>query len=306
MSILPKRKLGRTDMNVTVLGYGAMEIRGPRIWSGREVTDVQAQTILHAVLDAGINFIDTSNDYGRSEEFIGRFIAGRRKEYFLATKCGCKVTRKDDKTDETPHEFTRSNCFRGLEESLARLKTDRVDLVQLHNPPADEAKAQNLVEVLTDMKRQGKTRWIGISTSLPHIATYLEWGVFDTFQIPYSALDRTHEAWIEKSGKAGVGIICRGGVQQGEPGIGRGNKNRWANFEAARLDELREPGESRTNFMLRYTLSHPQIDTIIAGTLSPEHLKENLAVVAKGALKPDVYAEAKKRLDAAGQKPEPA
>ena len=71
MPTLPTRPLGRTDLNVTRLGYGAMEIRGPRIWAGREVTDAQAQRILDAVLDGGINFLDTSNDYGRSEAYIG-------------------------------------------------------------------------------------------------------------------------------------------------------------------------------------------------------------------------------------------
>src|SRR5678816_4334734 len=75
MSGLEKRVLGRTGLEVTALGYGAMEVRGSRIWGGRPVTEAQAETILNAVLDAGINFIDTSNDYGRSEEFIGKYIA---------------------------------------------------------------------------------------------------------------------------------------------------------------------------------------------------------------------------------------
>ena len=138
MPNLPKRVLGRTGLEVTTLGFGAMEIRGPRIWNGRPVTDEQARRILNAVLDAGINFIDTANDYGRSEEFMGRFIAGRRKEYVLATKCGCKVTPGGER-DETPHEFTRVNILRGVEESLKRLKTDCVDILQLHNPSVKEA-----------------------------------------------------------------------------------------------------------------------------------------------------------------------
>jgi aryl-alcohol dehydrogenase-like predicted oxidoreductase len=71
-SVLPTAILGRTGLEVTRLGFGAMEIRGTRVWGGRPVTEDQAKSILHAVLDAGINFIDTSNDYGRSEEFIGR------------------------------------------------------------------------------------------------------------------------------------------------------------------------------------------------------------------------------------------
>src|ERR1700680_2468272 len=74
---------------VTTLGYGAMELRGaPR---GRDTTEAQAETILNAVLDAGINYIDTSIDYGLSEERIGRYISHRRSEYYLASKCGCLV-----------------------------------------------------------------------------------------------------------------------------------------------------------------------------------------------------------------------
>src|SRR6266581_3216427 len=89
MADLPKRELGRTGLQVTMLGYGAMELRGvPR---GREVTEAQAETILHAALDSGINYIDTSIDYGLSEERIGRYIASRRSEYYLASKCGCQI-----------------------------------------------------------------------------------------------------------------------------------------------------------------------------------------------------------------------
>ena len=81
--------LGGTGLVVTQLGFGAMEIRGPKTWNGPDVTERQAEAILNAVLDAGINFIDTSYDYGDSEERIGKYIGSRRDEYFLATKCGC-------------------------------------------------------------------------------------------------------------------------------------------------------------------------------------------------------------------------
>src|SRR5512138_3777280 len=145
---LPTSNLGRTGLQVTRLGHGAMEVRGSRIWGGRPVTDDQARTILNAVLDAGINFIDTANDYGRSEEFIGRYLSPRRHEFYLATKCGCTVVRKDEETDETPHVWTRENLFRGLEESLRRMKTDYVDIMQLHNPPVEETEKNQLVVAL--------------------------------------------------------------------------------------------------------------------------------------------------------------
>jgi aryl-alcohol dehydrogenase-like predicted oxidoreductase len=297
---LTEKVLGRTGFKVTRLGYGAMEVRGSRIWNGRPVTEEEAETILNAVLDSGINFIDTANDYGRSEEFIGKFLSERRDEFMLATKCGCTVVRRDENTDDTPHVWTRENLFRGLEESLRRMKTDRVDVMQLHNPPVEETEQNHLVDALRDMKKQGKVRFIGISTTLPHLPTYLDWGVFDTFQIPYSALEREHEDWITRAHDAGIGTIIRGGVARGEVGVGLGSADRWKKYPASGLDELRAPGESRTAFLLRFTLSHPGIDTTIVGTLSPDHLRENVAAAERGPLPDDVYAEAKKRLAKVG------
>ncbi len=226
MSALPTNKLGRTGLEVTKLGYGAMEVRGTRIWGGRPVADDEAGRILNAVLDAGITFIDTANDYGRSEEYIGRFLEKRRDEFVLATKCGCTVVHKDEHTDDTPHVWTRENLFRGLHESLERMKTDHVDLMQLHNPSVEQVESGDLVRALQDMKAQGKVRWIGISTTQPHIETYIGWGVFDAFQIPYSALERQEEDSIQKAHDAGAGVIVRGGVARGEPGAGLGNEDR--------------------------------------------------------------------------------
>jgi aryl-alcohol dehydrogenase-like predicted oxidoreductase len=300
---LPTSVLGRTGLDVTQLSFGAMEIRGSRIWNGRPVTDQQAETILNTVLDEGINFIDTANDYGRSEEFIGKYIAHRRQEFYLATKCGCTVVRKDENTDDTPHVWTRDNLFRGLEESLQRMKTDYIDIMQLHNPAVEVTEKNQLVDVLKEMQQQGKVRFIAISTTLPHLPVYLQWGVFDTFQIPYSALERDHEGWISRAAEAGIGTIIRGGVARGEVGVGLGNEDRWTKFEEANLDELREPGESRTAFLLRFTLSHPHANTIIVGTLYPEHLQENIAAVEQGPLPTNIYEEAKHRLDRVGVAP---
>src|SRR6266498_3850325 len=157
---LPSAVLGRTNLTVTRLGFGAMEIRGSRIWGGRPVTEEQAKTILNAVLDSGINFIDTANDYGRSEEFIGKYIAQRRDEYILATKCGCTVVRQNETTDDTPHVWTHDNLFRGLNESLARMKTDHIDIMQLHNPAVEQVEEGQLVKALQGMKQQGKVRFI--------------------------------------------------------------------------------------------------------------------------------------------------
>jgi len=135
MPQLEKRTLGRTGLNVTTLGYGAMELRGaPR---GREVTKDQAKSILNSVLDSGINYIDTSIDYGGSEELIGEFIAGRRSDFYLASKCGCFVGAPPaDRSARMGHVFTRENILAGVEQSLRRMKTDYLDVVQFHGSPS--------------------------------------------------------------------------------------------------------------------------------------------------------------------------
>lgn len=300
---MQKRTLGRTGLNVTVLGHGAMEIRGPRIWGGRPVTDDEAARILNAVLDAGINFIDTAWDYGLSEELIGKHISHRRDAFYLATKCGCSFVDKGDH-DETPHIWTRDNLLHNIQTSLRRMKTDYVDIWQLHNPTPEDVTGGGLLKVMEDVKRQGKVRHIAISSTLPHLPTFLSWDVFDSFQIPYSGLERKHENAIGQVAAAGAGTIIRGGVAKGEPGAGVGSSQRWQVFEQADLDPLRETGESRSAFLLRFTISHPGVHTTIVGTKNPDHLRENVAAAGRGPLPAQVYEEAKRRLAAVGQVPQ--
>ena len=284
---LPTAVLGRTGLEVTRLGYGAAH-RKP-------MEDPQRERILNAVLDAGINYIDTAACYGNSEELIGRYLSSRSSEFYLATKCGC--ARTDDR-------WTKQSVFDDLHRSLKRLKSDQVDIMQPHNPTVKDAVREELVEALVKMRDQGKVRWIGISTTLPHLPTYLEWGVFDVFQIPYSALERDHEGWITKAAGAGIGIVIRGGVALGEPGVGKGEMtNNWEKYDEARLDDLREEGESRTSFILRHTLTHPHSDTNIVGTTNPDHLRENVEAIQRGPLPPDVYAEVDKRMTGVGVVP---
>ncbi|MGE0601589.1 MAG: aldo/keto reductase [Dehalococcoidia bacterium] len=306
MAALPRRTLGRTGIEVTVLGYGAMELRGePR---GPAVSDEQASAILNAVLDAGINFIDTSPDYGRSEEHIGRSISHRRSEFFLASKCGCAVGAPPAPAGQAnPHVFTAENVRAGVEQSLRRMKVDYLDLVQFHASPSKETleKDGGLAE-LQKLQAEGKVRFIGMSGTLPNIREQVAMGVFDEFQIPYSALEREHEVAIAEASAAGAGIVIRGGAARGAPtnwDRARPNlpvKDRW---EGAKLDDLLD-GMSRMEFTLRFTLSDPNLDTTIVGTRNPAHLHQNLEAAAKGPLPENVVAEAKRRLAAAGSVPQ--
>src|SRR6266705_4682022 len=134
------RPLGRTQADVTILGYGAMELRGlPR---GPEIADEDAGRLLNAVLDGGISLIDTSPDYGRSEELIGRYLGHRRGEYFLASKCGCLPGPPPPGTRPPfPHDYSAANVRAGIEQSLRRLGTDHLDLVQVHMSPSRDQMA---------------------------------------------------------------------------------------------------------------------------------------------------------------------
>ena len=116
-------------------------------------------------------------------------------------------------------------------------------------------------------------------------------GVFDTFQVPYSALRLDHEELIHEASAAGGGIIIRNGVASGGPDREDPYGDSW---EKAGLEELLG-GMSRMAFLLRFTISHPDLDTTIVGTLSPEHLQDNIDALLKGPLLPDLYQEAKRR-----------
>jgi len=121
------RTLEGTGADVTILGYGAMELRGgPR---GPEIADEDAGRLLNSVLDSGINLIDTSPDYGRSEELIGSCIGHRRDEFFLASKCGCPLEIPAGASPPYPHDYSAGNVRADVEQSLRRLRTDYLDLV---------------------------------------------------------------------------------------------------------------------------------------------------------------------------------
>lgn len=282
-----KKILGRTGLEVTQLGFGAMELRGADQWNGRALSDAQAERVLNGVLDAGINFIDTAVDYGLSEACIGKHIAGRRSEFHLATKCGCDP---QDKGGAGDHVWTREQLLKNIEGSLQRMKTDRVDILQLHNPSADDVAKGKLVEALKEIQSQGMTRFIGISTTLPHLPTFLAMDVFDTFQIPYSCLQPQHGQAIDQVGQAGAGVIVRGGIAMGGPvsDVASRSRDTASLWQAAGLDELLE-GMDPAELILRYTLGHPHCHTTIVGTLNLDHLQDNLDTAAKGPLPADLY-----------------
>ncbi|MDO8970872.1 MAG: aldo/keto reductase, partial [Saprospiraceae bacterium] len=219
---MEKRLLGKTQLPVSILGYGAMELRRLEI--------AGAGQILNRVLDLGINYIDTSPDYGPSEELIGNTVAHRRSEYFLASKCGCNVDSTG--VGQSPaHIWSRRQLLWNIDNSLRLLKTDYLDVWQLHGTLPDELAGGPIGEViqtLQEIKQQGKVRWIGLSFknggpgdplypdgyTHAYIPAFLEWNVFDLFQVVYGGLVRRNEIAITAAAAKGLGVVARGVVKQ--------------------------------------------------------------------------------------------
>ncbi|MBN1979201.1 MAG: aldo/keto reductase [Anaerolineae bacterium] len=298
---MEKRQLGRTGLYVTALGYGAMELRN--------LEERASVRLLNAVLDSGITYIDTSPDYCLSETYIGKAIVHRRDEFILATKCGCHVDGRGTPQDPD-HIWSRERLLANAEQSLRLLQTDHIDVWQLHGTRPGwlaGGRHDEVIQTMQELKRQGKVRAIGISFrnggpgdamypagySLEGLREFAEWGVFDVIQVVYGGLTRQNEIALAKAAELGIGMIARGVVKRYFP-------NYDELFEQAGLTDLCEVGESPNSFLIRFALAHPGISTMIVGTSNPDHLVENVAAASGGKLSDEVYAEAKRRLDAVG------
>ncbi len=289
--------LGKTQFRVSRLGFGSMGLRGPRTWGVRVVDDAQAERVLNAALDAGINLIDTAPDYGLSEERIGRFLKHRRAQFLLATKCGCDPLQHADQL-EIRHTWTAEVVRRNLETSLQRLQTDVIDILQFHGGSAETLQQSGLIELLQTFRKQGSIRWLGISSALPELPRLLQLGVFDTVQVPWSCLQPQHSDCIAQAVAKGCGVIVRGGMAQGGPDAQIQRPVLNDIWQRAQLDELVPSGSSRAQFILRCTLSHASHHSVIAGTASLEHLAENVAAAAAGPLPADLVEEVRRRVHA--------
>jgi len=292
---MQKIAYGKTGMQVTQLGYGSMGLRGPNTWGVRVVGDGDAERMLHAVLDAGINFIDTAPDYGAAEERIGRYLSARRDEFYLATKCGCDYMQHADHI-EIRHHFTPEVVRRNLETSLRRLQTDYVDVLQFHGGSADDLLRDGLIELLEAFRQQGRIRHLGVSSSLPQLEGMVALGVFESYQILYSCLEPQHDALLRRVAERGAGVIIRGGIGKGGPEAEIQRETINQVWQRARLDELREPEMSPAELILRFTLSHPACHTTIVGTANPGHLAENIRAAEKGPLPGELVGEINRRV----------
>ena len=301
-----QRRFGTTDLVVSRLGYGAMELAGPP--KARVIDERDAIAFLNRVVDLGITYIDTSIDYGLSERLIGKALSHRRSEFTLASKCACEVGRDGPNEDgHEKHIYTGANVIAGVEQSLRRLQTDHLDVVQVHgNPTRRDLEEGGVIDALLSLQKKGDVRHFGISSRLPLLAEFVEVESFSLVQVPYSALQRTNEDAIRALRESGKAVVARGVTGRGAPAKG------WATrpigtadgevrdlWERARLDDLLD-GMSPMEFMIRFAMANDDIDVTLVATTNPAHLEADIAIAAKGPLPADIHAAACERLTAAG------
>ena len=248
---MEQRLLGRTGMSVSVLGYGAFKIgrnRQHRFAADYNLpTAAEAMRLLNTVLDAGITLIDSAPAYGLSEERIGRAIGHRREEFVLTTKVGESFTVAGASFD-----FTAAAVRASIEQSLARLRTDHLDVVFVHSDGNDLSVLQqtDVVPTLQDVQRRGLVRAIGFSGKTAEGGrAALEWA--DALMVTYHQRDVRHLPVIRAATAAGVGVIVKKG-----------------------LDSGRLPAPTAIPFVLGQT----GVSSLLFGTRSQDHVLQNVAI----------------------------
>ena len=294
------RPLGSTGLTVSEIGFGAYPIGGsydldgrPHGWSG--IDEHASAEAVAAALDSGVNFFDTADIYGlgRSEELLGRLLSPVRNRCVVATKVG-NVRRADGSWDR---DFSSDHIFSSIETSLIRLRTDWIDVYQLHNPAWDIINRGDVFDCLDKLKREGKIRFYGVSVSHVCEAVFLiKKRRVDTIQLVFNLLHQEPSlGLLNLAERQGIGVVVREPL---ESGILTGKytlhsqfdiHDHRSNFPVAYLSQLNRkvdalrPLAQRCNltlpaYALQYCLSHDGVSTVIAGARNAEQVRQNAAV----------------------------
>lgn len=298
-----QRTLGRTGLAVSEVGLGALELgRNWRSWDSTgdrwRPDEAGAAELLHTALDNGCNFIDTAAAYHRSEERIGAALETRRDEYVLATKFGEWCYEKEDGSDWSEYDYSAEAARKFLAESLRKLRTDTIDLWQIHSGSPEQVEDKELLGALQEAKAAGTVRYLGLSCGEDGAIAAIESGVFDTIQISYSLLDQHMESRVLPLALAhGVGVIIKdplaGGRLVAAPESFPAEHREWHVGIQDRLRAILPDGMTLAELALRFVLSHPAVSTVIAGTRKSAHLLANLRAADGQGLPADLLEKAR-------------
>ena len=284
------RQFGKTDMRVSVLGFGAAEI-------GFEEADQQTvNTLLGSALDAGLNVIDTGECYRNSEEMIGHAVSDRRDDYYLFTKCG------HPHGVESGANWTQDSLLESIQRSLRRLQTDHLDIVHLHSCGEDVLRKGEAIGALQTARERGYTRYIGYSGD-GHAAQYAaERGVFDSLQTSISIADQEAiEMALPLARKHEMGVIAKRPIanvawKTSHKPISGYHREYWERLRKLNYPFLHTSNlDKAVSMALRFSLSVPGVHLAIVGTTKQERWKQNAALLESGRLRDEEFNEIRER-----------
>jgi aryl-alcohol dehydrogenase-like predicted oxidoreductase len=275
---MEKRRFGKTDMHVSVLGFGGSEI------GFRGVEPSTVDRLLGSALDAGLNVIDTAECYKTSEEMIGNAVKHRRQDYYLFTKCG--HASGFDAPDWDPKMIAES-----IDRSLERLQTDYVDLIHLHSCSEEILRNGEVISVLKRAQEAGKTRYIGYSGDGQAALYALQCGAFDSLQTSVNIADQQAvDLTLPEAVLRQVGVVAKRPIANAawlsgsvKPELAYHHAY-WERLQELNYDFLKLSAEESIEQALRFTLSQPGVATAIVGTTNPGRWVSNAALANKGAL----------------------
>ena len=288
---MEKRQLGKTDMHVSALGFGGAEI-------GYEgTTTATVANLLHSALDAGLNVIDTAECYESSEELIGQTVSHRRKEFYLFTKVG-------HPRGVGSEDWSAPSILQSIERSLRRLKTEQVDLVQLHSCSEAVLRKGEATEALRTARERGYTRYIGYSGDSLAAKFAVESGAFDTLQTSINIADQEAlELTVPQAQAHQIGVIAKRPIanaawKSGHKPIDSYQHTYWDRLRKLDYEFIRSRSvEQSIAQALRFTLSVPGVQVAIVGTKNPERWQENARFLEAGPLLAAEFTAIRERWD---------
>lgn len=272
------RKLGRTGLSVSEIGFGALEVgRDWPLWRRGEpdsVRPAEAEGIymIHEAIDQGINFFDTAPAYLHSEALLGRALEGaRRDKIILATKCGEWF---DGNASQYNYSYAETEKF--IEQSLRQLRTDRIDLLQIHSGNVDVVRRGETLAAMKKAQMSGKIRFLGISVDAEDAAlAAVEDGGYDCIQLSYNLVSRSMEkSVIPKAEERNLGDGLAAGRLTTKFALLSDEKQK---AQISKIAERAEKvGINLAEYAIHFVLANNAVSTAIVGTKSPAHLRENV------------------------------
>lgn len=282
-------------MEVSLLGLGTVEIGLEYGIGAKKLPEEQeAITILKTAVDAGITYIDTAYGYGVAEERIGKSGIGKIPGIVIGTKCAMILEKGEDIRGEELKKLINEQ----VEESLQRLQTDSLQLLQLHYATKEQIERGELIEILQNLKNAGKIQHAGISTRgeeapLAAIAS----NFFETIQVAHSIVDqRMAPNVLPEALKNDVGIVNRSVLLKGSLVPIRRDQ---LPEELAKLKEnsrqaekiATEFGMTLPTLAMRFVISNPAVSTALMGTTKPERIANMIEAIQAGPLPEDILKE---------------